>query len=781
MLRLKKIEYNVGFGFMDTIKANILDDYSAKMSFDLERIIYASEDSPIIFKPYPYQINTIDNDNIIYTPDNQESFSEWFIGDTIHVYNAQGVNDATYRTATITDKINNATIRISPLSWTMTNEVKTEESTENHRCYIANASTPSNIKLRLKWLPTTEQDNYDEYISGHECAYYSTYPTSGSQTFTVMSLPVSIGTITVTRETTINNYKFPFYITISGKLTPAVLDGFYQYFAGSEDRQLFDGANSIDLLYGVELYSNASDNISNSGRITGLNIGGYNEQFNTGLKRYSGLGIQYYESGNIISSLSGNTTTNVTITYRVNNTTFDFLEKIRVHFILIPDSLRSMNINNFTQLQLLAYKSSNNITAEGVGSNGQVFVAPISVSMIDSQTVEITFNVNLGSDVKTALEAANGQYMFMVSYRTGNTYDFYEAETTIIDANVSQTILPTLALVESSTVYNLDPSPVDIDFQQSTTPNFFMTDNVEAISTIIIPKTDPIFVKKIETGVLAESTNKVVYLDRQTIAISNSIIDPDGYQAITANIIRGLNQSYKNVTKIQRETNMDDYYVHSLIFPFVVGSRTDKPLDASYNYPEFFNINAKNQGYTDDWFKYSSQSLWSTKYFTRLTYTYQGNDYIQTIKVPIAINNYSSNVLFTAKSINVYEGDTNNSLTISGVSYLKGRTRVEAIFDKATSFFARAYIYLAKKGDDGVRTSSTYTNTLAIVDAVIITMGTNSCKVVGYIDADNIGSDCDVYVRIFDKPVGLEETYYILTELGDIINAENGDRIEYEH
>ena len=747
---------------------NLQDSLYCQLKFSLERVVFLSDDLHIYLTPPSYILGSVDNDRIIYQPDDIGVFEEFQVGDIIYI--STGAYTAT---RTIQEKIDNNTLRVVE-SIVVSEVYATGE-------FIACTNIPKSARFNYNFIASEDSISYENALDNQTNTNIANNLTSIVGSTWILdnqgSLPHKLGTNVITLLEKINNYKFIITITQNIRLFPFLKNGYIQDL---ENNTIFDdiaGSKSYDHIFSLELLQgqdNESNKIVCESKVSG-NTGAYNEHFNTGISKYSVQSIEYklVSTGEVIQGIDYNGQTDIKIIYKSDGLFVGTLLP-EVSFIVAHDDFDNYLDTSKDYLQNFGYCYVNKINAFNSGTDYSVFNTALTHTIIDADTLEITARIKLGDKIKENIDksAVRKYALFVTCEQSGLSVVNQTRSRDLVDLAEFVETLPSIEIISTSTKFWLDPSEANTGFSGQLVETFD-TDDIYAVSSFTIPKTTPIKLISIKNEVIAQGSSDVV-LDSTTTVVGGSSISPEGNQIINSDVLRPLNQSYKSNLVISTDASTVTDFVYNMSYPFIVGYRDDLAINGQSIPSEMYDITQVGNGLSNDWAKYIDVGSMSIKYKVTYTFEYLGKKYNQVYQRPINVNNYD-NPEWTSKSIKLY--DANDVELVDGSDkFISETTTIKALFSKTplpVIANIQAYFFVAKVNDNGYRTSSSFNNTLKkIVFGSISIVGSN-IQVTGTLNADDFQSDVRIWCRIFEKESTELPNCILISENGDYLISED--------
>lgn len=768
MLKLESIKYSSfnQASQADYLHGNLQDDISIVLKYSVERVVFMSEDRRIWLKPPSYVLGSFDNEGIIFDADEQQSFTEFQEGDTIFISSG-----AFSGTTTIAEKIDNNTIRVTA-------------TIPSHEIYIdgefiACTKAPSSLRYRYNFIGSDDSVSYINHLDGQEQLF------EGNNILSIVgatqalapqgSKSHQIGSALFRCYEIKNSYKFLFEITHNIKLFPILRDGYAQSL---QNNTLFDdwaGELSYNYAYNIELLrgdDDEADKISIEG-VEGGNTGAYNEHLNTSITGFSVQSVEYKLAGNVIDAIDYNGVTTVKIIYKSEG---KFVPTIRteVTFIAIHQDFDDYLDTNQYYLDNFCYGRAGTSGILNIGNDYRVFT-DFSQTIIDVNTLEVTVKVSLGSKIKSNIEKSEPKKyaLFISSEQNGLAVPLQVRSRDLVDISEFVETLPMANLINTSSQFWLDPADEEAGYIWEL-PETFMTDDVLAVSQFSFPKSLNLKILSVKNEIIATGTGGTVVLDSITVSLASAPLDPNGIQIPSISTLRPLNQSYKSTFLVGRGVDTATDYVFSMVFPFIVGYREDKAILNQSIPSEVYELESVGNGLSMDWFKYADAGM-DIKYKVTYTIEYLGKNYSQVYEKAINVNDYD-NPEWTAKSIKLY--DPLGVELVDGITpVIKNTVTIKAIFDKAvlpSPSDIECYFFVAKIGEDGYRTSSTYDNSFKRIIFGSLNVVGGEVVAIGTLNSEDFKADVRIWCRLFEKNVDALPPCVLISEDGDYLIHELG-------
>lgn len=781
------------------LRANLQDYVQAVINFTIERSAFFSDDNRVIFKPYPYMIDTVDNDNVIYTPD-EECFLECTIGDTLYFRNVQGASIGDIYVYRIVNKINNQTVKVEPS--TITPSIYFQEignpTNEGTRASFGVANLLSTLDLYFNLIAKGEEGGYVSKIDGENILIRTNeleyrYATAPTELKFIGNKSHHQGIAAIFDNEVVDSVNFKFNLQLSFRV--------FNYTTEDLLLNIINGSQQLntnyEFLVKLENYNDSTLLIGDTISDTTLEIGNYNVNFQSTTRYYELLNKTYTVGGQVKESLALNQPTTVTLRYKRNGGIIT-ADKLEVTFMVANESYAAVNDVNKTYEQAIGFSYASTISTPILDQTVTdlsyiVFSGVITATAIDASTFDITFTVDFGTTILELLAKADNKYMLFVTEYTANR------ERTLVDYNTAVKVLPTLNLFTNDlTVFAYDPSSgselkdpewASNDFSLYNTqyydevPEVYMTDILEGNNRFIYPKTETILFNTIKCSVVARKTNgEEIIFEENEVNLTQYPIDNGGQRIVTLRNQLSVNQTYKNVLYLHTIQSTTTHFQYALTYNFTIGNRSDKYLPIQ-EVPSDFFVSGQTR-LTSEYLKYDQSTDWNTFYKVTLGFTKDGDEYEQIFYNRFILHPYSSTDWGT-HTIRIYDKNTNAELTSGANTYIQGEVKVVATFTKATLpnlIDLSASFFLEKTGEDGVRESFTYTNNVSLVTRGTITIESGNVLVTGFIDAELIKKECRLYCRLFEATdTGTATpTNYLLAENGNYITQENGNYIEID-
>lgn len=771
MLKIESVKYN-SYGQSaeaDYLHGNLQDDITAVITYSLERVVYASPDNIIYFNPEPYIYGSVDNQNIIYSPD-FPNFSEFMEGDEITIYNG---SSNTFR---IIDKIDDNTIKTSLISGT--NYSSSQLDTLGH--YIGVTTSPKALTYKYNIINSEDSPNYDNYLDGEENSYkaydINTFTVGyASMMYVTGSKSHQNGTARIDFVDRINTFKLVFSIVHKFRLFPFLNDGDVSSLISGEVLTEWGGTRAYNHIFAIELLKEKGDENNKLVVESTDNLGdtgAYNEHFNTDTSQYWIESVEYKYGTQVLEAIDLNKITTVKIVYKSNDL-FVGSFKPEVSFLILHDDFDNYLDTNQTYLENFGFGLVGYMGAINSSSAYRVFDGSFSVVIIDQSTIEVTVKVSLGSKILENINKSGiKRYaLFITSEQNGLPVGNQTRSRDVVDVKEFSETLPQINIITSNTSFWLDPADIETGYI-SELPELFMTDDVYAVSRFAFKKDMPITISSIKNEIIAEGSKNVI-LESVTTNTNGFTLDSNGIQILNIDNPRALNQSYKSNLTIKRAADSVDSYIFDMAFPFIVGYREDLAIKNQNIPTEVYDITAVGNGLSNDWYRYIEAGM-TLKYKVTFTFIYNSVSYTQTITKPINVNDYN-NPEWTAKYIKLYNSD-DTELSEAGESFIMGSVKIKAMFDKEplpSIDKLQCYFFIAKQNDNGYRTSSTYDNTLKKIIFGSLEIVSGEVIARGVLNAEDFKDDVKIWCRLFESNDEDIPLCVLISEQGDYLKNES--------
>jgi hypothetical protein len=755
----------------DFEQSNILDNKTIRIRFSLERSVFISPDNQIYLTPPIGVLESVDNVRIIYAPDDQLAFEEFQEGDEI-VISYEGL-----KYYTIEEKINSQTIRVATSTIPLDTFILVEPNT-----FIACTKAPSALKYYYNFI--SDQDSID-YIN-HLDNETNLLTVSGINTTTVGygsmltdtgSKSHQIGSVRLDFVDRINDYKLVFEIVHRVRQYPFLKENYISLLEENKPLEDWAGDLSYSHIFNIEMLKELNvdkDKISLEYTENKGNTGAFNESFNTGNTGFSVESVEYKVGSLVVDSIDFNQLTKVKVVYKSNGQ-FTGTFKTELALLGVQEDYEYYKDKTQTYEQNFCLGVAGTSGIINLSTPYMVFTE-YSHTIINADTLEINAKVYLGDAIKANLNKSEvKKYLLSVTSEISSNSPSQQVRSRdIVDIAEFSENLPMLNIISTNTKFWLDPAPLNSGFEFDSADTF-MTDDVQAVVEFSYPESMPIKLLTITNQVIASDGTQEIILDSQVSPVSGYPLDPFGVQLINVDQLRPLNQSYKSNTVISRGTDTSGNRVFNIAFPFVVGYREDKPILGQAAPVEFFVNGAVGNGLSSDWYKYEAETGWSIYYRVKYTYEYLGKSYSQSAVKLFTIHDYDDPE-WTAKSIKIY--DENDIELINGsTKFIRGNCKIVAKFSKASMPVLGdcfAYFFIARTGEDGYRTSSSYDNTFKKIIFASIQIIAGELVVTGNLDANIIASNCRIWCRIFERSENPALECVLLTEDDYLFEEEGG-------
>lgn len=669
-------------GYSDFLTGNVGDAVKIKINFYFENTNVATTDNSVVFNPV--STNSIDTDDLIQC-ENTEFVTGLKIGDLLVISSMGAGYDGTY---TVTEIIDSNTFRVDD---TFVNATKTSGNILN---------TTNNKGLRYYYNFVENGIDFTSLTDPNEINLFTTNVLDYDDTVTVLNLNATggktaqIGTATI-QAIGEDNGRILYEIIHDTIITPLFLANQIDDTQNGIRPSYFKGGSTLNYIFQIDLCRNLLDtnnfeSVQNS--VIG-NIGWFNENFN-------GLESNYYLDGiiysNTINALDLNVNTEVIINLKCNDASFTSDTLTRLGFIYLPDNESDYQENNRLLIDNFCFDTkinlTNNTPSNGANyGNSKQVIKDSKASLIDSSTIWVTANIELGSTSKATISESDFQnYLLFVSVENeALTFDSKDRVSILCDVNSFAIELADIELVKNEGTYFIE-HPNNTRSMGVNSLDIQPTDDVVCNSEFYIDFTDlendNVFIKSVTPSLrLKKSGQNDVILESFKINTDNTQMIVDGlYQIQNINFNQGREflipqaEIRKNITfarNVNNDAGNKRYY--SLNYPFMMRWEYWQQLMLATYSKDFFDNSQDFQGYNHNWTRLANVSGWSFIYQIDFVINRLGVDYSQTFTKSITSKDFDSNTDWLTTVVS--SGLENGALKL-----IKGyeQTEITATFEK---------------------------------------------------------------------------------------------------
>lgn len=740
-----------------SLNGNIGDDVTINISFKLNYVQYFDATTPLITYPDNTLVNATDAQYYLYTE--QGGFLKYFKGQLLRliIYLPAPFNTQVEFSSTIVEIIDDNTIK--------TDRVWGNGSLSGNNVYLYSEDFPDNIILQAGF------DGYASLLTGNTESYrfINGIGKSDAETFDKRVITSSYSLDDTTKDINLS-------FVINDKIAS----------------YLYDGELPSDYLVNITLQDSGDNNLNQSlDASIPCQIGAFNKHYNTNdfipsvvdfrVKNLSGdiiEGIDLYNE-NIIEIDVDNTEQDYLIIFCINNPNY------------------TSDLTQNIERSILLDKVSRTYMLDPLGAYGYHVFTTYS-----SGTPTITANIWLDSNTVTWIkDNAITDYKILIKpLSIEYNSNILASEGQFIE------VLPTLNIFSSLCKFGLEPTPnVDYHF---TNPDLFETDIVVAVNQLTYDfETYNIDIKSVTNSIRAINGTNIIILDSNYQDVNNYGFDVNGVKQINQNIQLGLREEAIHRQLVVRRLEEVGTTTTLLInYPFFVGFESNEAITGQEVPSDVYEFGEVGDGLTKNWYKYANLG-YTFEYVTKVIYEFNGATYQQEIIKPITVNDYDSNANWYDNTIKSFTGVT--ELSDSGNKYVKqGCTIVCESYNDDTPDLANleAYCYVVPTLANRTKGERASTD-LGGNDFTLITSLSKSQVLNKYTFTfafNHTIENVDIYLRIFEKSESIEylcpinyedltvintednttyiqaegctaETFYRITELGDVRITELGD------
>jgi hypothetical protein len=671
-------------GYSDFLTGNIGDALKIKVNFFIENTNVASADNTIILAPV--NENTLDVDTLIFC-ENTEFVSGLKVGDELNLVDV--TSPSTTIDCIVTEIIDSQTFRTDE---TFSNATKTSGS-------IINVTNRKGLRYYYNFVENG--NNFESLTDPNELQLF-TFNNLDYTSSTVENLKTTgqktwqIGSVTI-EPLGIVDGKISYELIHNTFITPLHLANQLNDTENGIRPSYFKGGSTLNYICQIDLCRNLLD-VNNFETVQSSvigNVGWFNENFNGLQSNYTLNGIIY---SNTINALDLNVNTEVVISIDCTDASFTTSTKVNLGFIYLPGNESDYQENNRLLTDNFCFDSkivvTNNTPSNGANfGNSKQVIKDVKSSFIDSSTIWVTANIELGSDYKTIINESDFKnYLLFVSVENiANDFDAKDRVNLIGDVNKFAIELADIELVKNEGTFFIE-HPYDTRSFGVSTLDIQPVDDVVCNSEFYIDFTDlendNVLIKSVTPSLrLKKSGQSDVILESNAINVDNSQIIIDGlYNIQNINFAQGrefkipIEEIRKYITfsrNINNDSGNKRYY--SLNYPFMMRWEYWKQLLLATYSKDFFANLQDFQGYNHNWTRLANVLGWSFIYQIDFVIERLGVLYNQTFTKSIVSKDFDSNTDWTTTIVS-------SGLENGGVKLIKGyeQTEITATFEKVT-------------------------------------------------------------------------------------------------
>jgi len=770
--------------------------------------VFYSTDNFAVFNPSTLIGTTTDTDNTIYTS-LQNFFENTAVGDELTFHNT--FDDFT---CIVLDKISDQAVRIQVTSGTFPSIPDVIISLGS----LANTTLRKGIRMFYNLVDVGS--SFNSLIDGEQQAfkiatvdYLSNTPQPLEATGT---LPYQLNDVAcdVYGLDGSANYQQRFKLVHKTRVTPLfLLNQYEELLNGIAPNEMWFGSRCLNYINKIQLFKDLGN--PNSGLIltnptVKSNVGWFNENFNGGVTKYKldSLVITRVSDSTVWDDLQVDNEMKVEIVISNSDLPFSLGNTKAVFgFNILPDEESQYQFNGRSQDVNFCIDSK--LITEGAGFvNGSKFgtdrqiIKEVKCDKVGND-LKVTAVISVGTGCKEVIEATLFQrYNFWVITENHFLTASLSDKTNVL-CQVSRFYkqLTTIDLIDNETKFVkhsysdfvdgvdlLDAFPTDDISVQSNFSIDFTGRELENISIQAV----------INTIKITHATESDIILDQ---FISNTANFPIiGQQAQNIDFkqdrVFKVQESEKKTIQIFRDfaNDVGSIRQYKCIFPFM--HRWEywvKLLNIDDQPDGIFDSLQPLNGINHFWNRLANVSGWTLKYELSFEIEQNGELFGQTFTKDFNSFDYDSNPDWTLNSIKTFDIDTNLELNFGGNKLIQGYkdTKVICNFTKTTGMLPnindisiRMWIETFEKGgiSDIRRTSTDYVNFNTFFKLPVTKSNIGNLYIgeslFDFTKLPNV-KKFTVYARIEEKNGAIEDTFYIINEVPEILEDGLGNRMIY--
>lgn len=428
-VKIKDIRFNNDFRTgqdLPFLLSCIGERVSIAVDFDYEEITFADTDNIIEFEPANSSVNLADVTGIIENEDTA-AFTDFFVGDTVRVYDAAA---ATYTSYTITEKIDDGIIRVNAA---LGNKVLTNNS------YVANITWFGGVRFAFNLIDSGASFNSlidSEFQQAESNQLDATNATARALSFTGEK-SYQIGGVTVeglgieglngATGGANDILRQKFRLTHSTVITPLFLASQYADLLATKKPDYFDAQNTLNYIAQLSI----GRNLTNPNGLQVLtvatgksNVGWFNERFNGGVNNYSISSVVLTDVVAAATVAQLQFGKDISVDIIIDNATDSPFSNTNTNYTFgfnyLPESEDEYQLNGFDQTRNFAFDSKSNVLGNGsvngdnFGNNLQI-IKTLTSTYISATQMKVTAVIRTGTDADTILQQGDfDRYMFWV-------------------------------------------------------------------------------------------------------------------------------------------------------------------------------------------------------------------------------------------------------------------------------------------------------------------------------------------------------------------------------
>ena len=391
------------------------------------------------------------------------------------------------------------------------------------------------------------------------------------------------------------------------------------------------------------------------------NSGGYGENFNTGITNYY-IDAIGYANGLVITDSLQLTTDETTIDIVVKNTIDTPFSnnntKFTLGFVKVPFDVTDYQGNARTMAENFCFDRAHN-TVGSAAVNGDTFgtdyqvLKDVEAVYVSSGEIVISTKVLFDANVLSVIqESDEWRYLLFVQVQDHTKTSLAsncDRVTLLVDLNTFYVDETDVGLIVTANTFIEHPytNPVT---DSSPKLDVHVEDEVCAQSIFYVDnngrETDEIVITSItaKTKAINSTNNDEFTLDSYTLNMANMpVINGNQYVNVTTPRVFHIEESIRKNIKVIRRTDLDDTgkYYYQVLFPFMV--RWEYWLALQGVNGDFFNTAEGQNGFNNEWFRYSNAQVddWRTYYDITVNVTKNGTPMSYSESNVFAITNYN--------------------------------------------------------------------------------------------------------------------------------------------
>lgn len=681
---------------LDYLLANLGEKQTRTLEFEAQTAFVATATNTVEYRPLGFT----NRDGLIRN--NAQGFSDFRIGDTIGIIDADVPLNSGY-TGEVIEILNNGLIRVfpdlpAPSPVTSTNAVITVTTEYEGISYLYNLIGNSEaISYNSKIDFQQQKLTFDAY--GFASTAVETMQFNGTKAYQISS-------VTVERTTTNTN---EFRIIHEFYIIPVILPGQWNSFIANNPPSFFAAQASLRMINRVQVSKDLQDPVRiQFGQEEPLlgNVGWRGENFNTGVKKYNTILVEYFDNipNTLISEGFKLTTDEIRVEITIENTDnspfSDGNTKFSLNFqIDIPNQSEIEPALNYTENYLfdrngpLQTVGSAAIAGQNFGGTEQVF-KEISATFISPTQIKVIGVISMSVENISRIESLSERRFLLYVLTQNDTLAVEQSDREFVLGDANDFFLDT----DTPTMGAFDSVFIEHPF----------TDRADGITDIFPFVQDEVIRSTLFSVDEAEKlvpSNDIIITDINVSNVLKSVsgksqIIEEFKKSIPLNIVNGVSdfniQTPRNFTipateirseiELKRRTDLDTGTLkfYEISYSWRVRFADFKPLTNVTILQEFtnsfFDSNQPNNGINNDWLRLANDPDWGmfVKIEVRLKESISGNIQVFTDEQEYTIDNHLANPDWTLEVVNYF--DANGSLLPAPLVLLNQVTRIKADF-----------------------------------------------------------------------------------------------------